>query len=195
MPTSNFCFDRKRKDGLNDHCKKCRKKYDTSKRGKYLVKYRVIQKQLYIYKILQSSKCIDCGDGRWQVLEFDHVKGIKKYNISAMYTLSLEKIKQEITKCEIRCANCHRMKTIKQLDLYKNKINKLLQVKPLAKNLNSGENNYGSKLTEHEVKKIKKEYIPGRKNKLTILEMAQKYGVSKGAINGIIRGHNWKHVR
>ena len=32
---------------------------------------------------------------------------------------SSEKIKKEIEKCDVRCANCHIKKTIKQLKWYK----------------------------------------------------------------------------
>jgi len=49
------------------------------------------------------------------VLEFDH-KHDKKYNVSAMHTLSLELLIKEIEKCEVRCANCHRRKTAHQFN-------------------------------------------------------------------------------
>lgn len=44
------------------------------------------------------------------VLEFDHVRGKKKYAISVILSgcLSMTTLKDEIDKCEIRCANCHR---------------------------------------------------------------------------------------
>lgn len=54
--------------------------------------------------------CIDCGYNRHsQALHFDHVRGIKRKDISRMVSeaFSLKTIKDEIRKCEVRCANCH----------------------------------------------------------------------------------------
>jgi hypothetical protein len=47
------------------------------------------------------------------VLDFDHVKGEKKKAIADMVSnyYSIKTIKEEMRKCEIRCANCHRKKT------------------------------------------------------------------------------------
>lgn len=61
-----------------------------------------------------KSGCIDCGELDIVVLDFDH-QGNKKYNIANMLhdAASLDKLKQEIDKCEVRCANCHRRKTAK----------------------------------------------------------------------------------
>jgi hypothetical protein len=57
-------------------------------------------------------KCIDCGEADPVVLEFDHVRGTKVDNISRMlFNASWRKIKKEIQKCEVRCANCHRRRT------------------------------------------------------------------------------------
>ncbi|MFL5733498.1 MAG: hypothetical protein ACJ78Q_09880 [Chloroflexia bacterium] len=51
------------------------------------------------------------------VLEFDHVSGEKKGNISelALRYGSWETILAEIAKCEVRCANCHRRITAKRI--------------------------------------------------------------------------------
>ena len=46
------------------------------------------------------------------VLEFDHVTGEKSYNISnKIGQVPLESMMEEIGKCEIVCANCHRIRT------------------------------------------------------------------------------------
>jgi 5-methylcytosine-specific restriction endonuclease McrA len=51
--------------------------------------------------------------------EFDHQKD-KFRNISELLrTHSWEKILEEIKKCEIRCANCHRRKTHKEQKTYR----------------------------------------------------------------------------
>jgi hypothetical protein len=64
---------------------------------------------------LKKSKCIDCENNQWAVLEFDHVRGEKIREVSYLMVSScIEKIQEEIDKCEIRCANCHRLKTMKQ---------------------------------------------------------------------------------
>lgn len=64
------------------------------------------------YKILKG--CADCGYRKHpEALDFDHVVGDKKFNVShaiARVTPWL-KIKEEIRKCEVRCANCHRVAT------------------------------------------------------------------------------------
>lgn len=47
------------------------------------------------------------------VLEFDHVRGVKKGDVSLMARqgLALKTIDAEIAKCDVRCANCHRRRT------------------------------------------------------------------------------------
>lgn len=64
----------------------------------------------YIWDYLLEHPCIDCGERDPVVLEFDH-KGDKEMNVSHMANGPLEKVKVEIAKCVIRCANCHRRKT------------------------------------------------------------------------------------
>lgn len=64
-----------------------------------------------IYEYLLVHPCVDCGESDPIVLEFDHVRGTKKKNVSRMAcgsTYSWTAIKIEIDKCDIRCANCHR---------------------------------------------------------------------------------------
>lgn len=68
-----------------------------------------------ILKHLGSHPCIDCGEGDPVVLEFDHVRGKKKMNVSRMVkTCGLVTLNEEIAKCDVRCANCHRRVTAKR---------------------------------------------------------------------------------
>jgi hypothetical protein len=64
-------------------------------------------------ELLKSAECIDCGETDPVVLEFDHVRGKKKNNISDLVrnAFGWKRISDEISKCEIRCANCHRRRT------------------------------------------------------------------------------------
>ena len=100
-------------------CKVCRKAYDAdswrngSKKKTTLAKRAEVveRNQEYIKSILINSSCVDCKVSDPRVLQFDHIKGEKKYNVSAMFDFSLELIKDEIKKCEIVCANCHQIRT------------------------------------------------------------------------------------
>lgn len=73
----------------------------------------------FIWTYLASHYCIDCGERDPVVLEFDHVRD-KKFVISAMgQSKTLKDVQEEIKKCVIRCANCHRRKTALQLRWHK----------------------------------------------------------------------------
>lgn len=65
---------------------------------------------------LSSHPCVDCGETDIRVLDFDHVRGKKSGEISRMMTIgcSWSTIKAEIAKCEVRCANCHRIRESKK---------------------------------------------------------------------------------
>lgn len=74
----------------------------------------------FTYDYLKSHPCVDCGENDPIVLEFDHLRD-KAFGISKMVhdVRSFSAIKAEIEKCEVRCANCHRRKTAKEFDWYK----------------------------------------------------------------------------
>ena len=67
----------------------------------------------FVDRVKRMYKCLDCGESDPIVLEFDHVRGEKRRAIADMVSnyYSIKTIKEEIRKCEIRCANCHRKKT------------------------------------------------------------------------------------
>ena len=62
---------------------------------------------------LSEHPCVDCSETDIRVLEFDHVHGQKMDEISHMLSqhYGWPRIASEIAKCEVRCANCHRIKT------------------------------------------------------------------------------------
>ena len=64
----------------------------------------------------KNKACVDCGERDPVVLEFDHVRGVKRAEICMMIRLGRDwqLISEEISKCDLRCANCHRRKTAKQ---------------------------------------------------------------------------------
>ncbi len=80
-----------------------------------------ISKFVLDYKI--NGKCYDCGlrgVDYPEVLEFDHLRD-KEFNVSeySYTTSSINKVKKEISKCDLVCANCHRIRTAKRKRLKK----------------------------------------------------------------------------
>ena len=65
--------------------------------------------QHFIYHYLSNQICADCGEYDYAVLTFDNVIGKKKMEVSRMDNegYSIEAIMDEISKCEVVCANCH----------------------------------------------------------------------------------------
>jgi hypothetical protein len=78
-------------------------------------KERVIKARTYVIEYLKTHPCVDCGATNLVVLTFDHLRD-KKYMISTLIRkgYSTDTIQEEIDKCEVRCANCHAIKTALQ---------------------------------------------------------------------------------
>lgn len=67
----------------------------------------------YVQVIKKKSKCIDCGESRWQCLDFDHRDLSQKlYDIHYLtqHGMGKKTIDIELSKCDVRCANCHRIR-------------------------------------------------------------------------------------
>jgi hypothetical protein len=71
---------------------------------------------------LGQHGCVDCGEPDPVVLQFDHL-GDKRRDVSYMLLsgFTWANIKIEIDKCAVRCGNCHRRKTARDLGLYERK--------------------------------------------------------------------------
>jgi hypothetical protein len=78
------------------------------------------RKMMEFYK---SNPCVDCGEEDPRVLDFDHLNN-KKHNVSTLLRkeYSWESILLEASKCEVRCANCHRRKTAIEQSHYTNRL-------------------------------------------------------------------------
>ena len=67
-----------------------------------------IKRWLWDYK--KTLRCSICLESHPAIIDFHHRKGKKEKSISQMLTdgHSVNRIKQELTKCDTLCANCHR---------------------------------------------------------------------------------------
>ena len=66
----------------------------------------------FIQEYKQANPCVDCGENYpYYVMDFDHLRD-KSFGIGSMApALTREALKEEIEKCELVCANCHRFRT------------------------------------------------------------------------------------
>jgi hypothetical protein len=73
------------------------------------------QVRRFLWDYLLQHPCVDCGEADPVVLDFDHVRGVKRKEVSKLVTASTKTLLEEIAKCDVRCANCHRRRTAIQL--------------------------------------------------------------------------------
>jgi hypothetical protein len=120
------CFSKNtsKKDGLSSHCKECHK---ILRRNHYLKNKQKIYSQVkqtrsqykQWFQKLKDKPCADCKNKYpYYCMDFDHLTNNKKFNVSQLYRANRKKelLKEEIEKCELVCANCHRIRTFKRLN-------------------------------------------------------------------------------
>ena len=67
-----------------------------------------------LWELKEESGCIDCGEMYpHYMLEFDHLPGYEKIDspIRLASRYGMEKALEEVKKCDIVCANCHKIRT------------------------------------------------------------------------------------
>ncbi len=78
-----------------------------------------VEQQLTLLRVAGpylDRPCFDCGKTYHRaIMEFDHRDGTTKVrNVMSMAGYSPDRIMQEIAKCDVVCANCHRMRTYRR---------------------------------------------------------------------------------
>ena len=113
-----FSWKSKALNKRHSQCKECRRQADNARYKKdserqesvkAVHKNQVSYIRQYVQDVKQNSKCAICGDSRWYVLDFHHLRD-KSFTISDKISkgCSLDTMKKEIAKCITVCANCHR---------------------------------------------------------------------------------------
>lgn len=98
------------------HARPCMTPAAVTKMHARAVQYHLtsrLARHIKIDRIKLAGGCIDCGYADNAVaLDFDHRNPeLKILGVSAMLTYSWARIIAELDKCDIRCANCHRIRT------------------------------------------------------------------------------------
>jgi hypothetical protein len=125
---------------FQSYCKVCqrRRSHEHYLRNAADYKSRIARNNLRIrtsnrerlHEYLRLQHCVDCGHRDMRVLEFDHRDPVtKRLDVSNLVSkaYSWKAILEEIKKCEVVCANCHRRRTAKQFGW-----GKLAEPEPLA---------------------------------------------------------------
>lgn len=120
-PLEGFSFLERSKDGYNYYCRERQNKAnrkcwpDYYKRNKE--RFRQYDKERYLenatkIRVIKDVPCKDCGQRfPYYVMDFDHVRGEKKFVISGATCDYWPTTLEEIEKCDVVCSNCHRIRT------------------------------------------------------------------------------------
>ncbi len=77
----------------------------------------IAQARLWLMAYLATHPCVDCGVRDRRVLEFDHRDdAVKRAPVATLARSGypLRAVQVEVAKCDVRCANCHRIRTHRQ---------------------------------------------------------------------------------
>ena len=76
---------------------------------------RIRERLEWFNQIKLQRGCVDCGYNKHPAaLHFDHVRGTKSFLVGARKLCSRERMIEEMSKCEVRCANCHAIRTMER---------------------------------------------------------------------------------
>lgn len=106
-------------------CKECFRAYSRTHYKKYRQRYldRAAAQRAeliaWVRNLKKSTPCADCKlHFPYYVMDFDHLDGDEKafgIAIAIQHSYSWRRLRAEIEKCEIVCANCHRIRTFQRM--------------------------------------------------------------------------------
>lgn len=112
----NFSNDKSRKDGLSNRCKNCQRKLsrkhyiDNKLTYKDRQETRRLKNAEYVNEVKETVGCSFCNEKRGICLDFHHKnKEEKSFSIASHLNYSIPILQEEMKKCIVVCANCHRV--------------------------------------------------------------------------------------
>jgi hypothetical protein len=130
-PLADFPIKNAAKGWLQSYCRPC-----ASERGKEHYRKNVAayvarskaraaidrpRNRRFVAEYLLTHPCVDCGESDPVVLEFDHRDPTtKRADVGRLiHTSAVSTVRTEIEKCDVRCGNCHRIRTAAQFGSYR----------------------------------------------------------------------------
>lgn len=126
---SEFNKNEAKPDGVGSKCRECmktyRKQYYEDNKEMVITKVRKrkagirIELDMELRTYLSSHPCVDCGISDPRILEFDHRdRETKAFTIGRKINSdwTWDKLLVEIEKCDVRCKNCHAIRTQVQMN-------------------------------------------------------------------------------
>ncbi len=120
-----FAWRRKALGQRHNMCRPCHSVYHhehySANKQRYITQARerkralAIERTEWLLTYFDSHPCADCGESDPVVLEFDHRRD-KQFNIGAVLPYRRwSSVLEEIAKCDVVCANCHRRRTARRV--------------------------------------------------------------------------------
>jgi hypothetical protein len=112
-----------KRDGLQPWCKTCRRAYDPAyhervkERRREQKRRRAIELREFVLSLKTGRPCTDCAQVFDPVCtQWDHLPGFIKAGAIGDIgrKASRQRILDEIAKCELVCANCHALRTVRR---------------------------------------------------------------------------------
>lgn len=113
-PEESFAFKNKAKLKRHTICKECQrayklKHYYSNKEAHYERNKKTLNKiSDFILEYKKNHPCCICGESTPECLDFHHLHGKTGEIARLRRGGSLDKVRNEIKKCIVLCANCHR---------------------------------------------------------------------------------------
>ena len=130
-PLGEFPIKNAGRGTYGSYCRPCCREYGRehyrNNVAAYLARTKVrapidrLRNRQFVGDYLSTHPCVDCGESDPVVLEFDHRDPRTKTNEVGrlIHTTTLNRVRTEIEKCDVRCGNCHRIRTARQFGWYR----------------------------------------------------------------------------
>lgn len=159
-----------------------------------------VENQNRINAIKLAAGCLNCGyRDHPAALDFDHRDPtLKRFDIARTMTRSWAVIQAEIEKCDILCANCHRIKSWQTRWEHHVRIPRhtpkprVKKERPPRKPPAFGEGNASAKLTEQDVLALR--HLAAAESSLAWAEIGRRFGLTAQGARAVAIGRTWKHL-